>query len=103
MTPRTHTPKHRSLLSMLSASRGCFFYLGRADASLEERAVLQVVGAHVTILAPVTRKHAAHTGSAPANRRRRCHQAGSGANNEEDEDTGERSGRQAYELSTEQL
>lgn len=50
----------------LSQTVSCaWMYLHAADPALLEGAVLQVVGAHMTILAPVTRKHAAHTGSAP--------------------------------------
>lgn len=40
-------------------------YLHVADSSLLEGAVLQVVGADVTIFTPVTRKHAADTGGTP--------------------------------------
>lgn len=39
-------------------------YLGDVDASLLERAVVGVLGAHVAILAPVTREGAVHTGEA---------------------------------------
>lgn len=40
-------------------------YLHAADSSLLEGAVLQVVGADVTIFTPVTRKNAADTGRTP--------------------------------------
>lgn len=40
-------------------------YLHVADSSLLEGAVLQVVGADVTIFTPMTRKHAADTGGTP--------------------------------------
>lgn len=43
-------------------------YLHIADSSFLERTVLKVVGADVTIFAPVTRKGAAHTGSTPEER-----------------------------------
>lgn len=46
-------------------------YLHIADSSFLERTVLKVVGADVTIFAPVTRKGAAHTGSTPEERERK--------------------------------
>lgn len=54
----------KTSLCACMCARACT-YLHAADPALLEGAVLQVVGAHVTILAPVTWKHAAHTGSAP--------------------------------------
>ncbi len=48
-----------------------YIYLHVADSSLLEGAVLQVVGADVTIFTPVTRKHTADTGSTPERERER--------------------------------
>lgn len=49
----------------------CVCYLHVADSSLLEGAVLQVVGADVTIFTPMTRKLTADTGSAPERGRER--------------------------------